>query len=415
MDKDYRIYFESILDIYAPWSINNISVDERQSVIHVNLARATDKSIISFLIKKRSLVSDDQLVNASWRHCDLGNYTCFITADVPKIDDSNSTVVTREYLSQPSFLGHPEAKYTCQFRQNIALNNIQGLSKNEIATNHNVDVSLVEAILNDVSNASESVRMSCHIPTESDVVWQNVLFDKTLIKTQSFPLKLLLSKLKLAAVNTQDKESLRPIIFELREFFLQQSISLKNEISQISGLSSQSGAMANRRRSVHKLILPAVKNPVWGDILTDEIRLESSNMSLNLLLVKLRANYKSSDANEKENVVVGLREFFRKNYQTLKKELIQINRLLQNKPKQQFTLPDSKHDIWKQILKDDSFIPSQHMAYKLLLSKLRSNMLLNPSPNVELSAAKRIRQFIADNQRTMQQELKQVIKSSNVV
>lgn len=415
MENDYRSYFESILDIYPPWSINNISIDERQSVIHVKLSRSEDKSIISFFTKKRYIVSDSKFVNGYWQHCNLGNYRCFISADVPVVSNTDSDAITRDTLSEPAFLGHPNKKYTHQLRQVVALNSAQGLSKNEISTSHNIETALVGEILGDVANAPENVQASCYIPTESDIIWQNILFDKTLIKTQSFPLKLLLSKLKLAAIDTQKKELLRPIIIELREFFIQQAASLKNEISQISGLAVQQDSNASRRRSVHKLILPAVKNPVWVDILMDRIHLDSNNMPLNLLLVKLRSNYKYNQSEEGSEEVVGLREFFRKNYQTLRKELVQINRLLQTRPKQKFTLPDSRHDVWRQILKDDSFIPSQHMAYKLLLSKLRSDVLLNPSPNAELSAAKRIRQFIADNQQTMQQELRQVIKSSSAV
>ena len=77
----------------------------------------------------------------------------------------------------------------------------------------------------------------------------------------------------------------------------------------------------------------------------------------------------------------------------------------------QISLPDERNDIWKRIGKDDTFIPSSQRAYKLLLSNLRSQILMNPDPVVELNAVRRVRDFIKHNQRFMQQELRMVMSN----
>ena len=89
-----------------------------------------------------------------------------------------------------------------------------------------------------------------------------------------------------------------------------------------------------------------------------------------------------------------------------------INQLMNVPEEAQYSLPDERSEIWKRILKDDTFIPSSHIAYKLLLSNLRSQILMNPDPVVELNAVRRVRDFIKHNQRFMQQELRLVLSNS---
>jgi hypothetical protein len=137
-------------------------------------------------------------------------------------------------------------------------------------------------------------------------------------------------------------------------------------------------------------------------------------MPLNLFLVRSRHAFKNtSETNTRLAILNSLREFFRKNARSLKAELIVINKLMHTPESEQFSLPNEQHQIWKKILKDDTLILSSHMAYKLLLANLRSQIRLNPDPVVELSAARRIRDFINQNQRFMQNELRQVISISH--
>jgi len=74
------------------------------------------------------------------------------------------------------------------------------------------------------------------------------------------------------------------------------------------------------------------------------------------------------------------------------------------------SLPDAEHRIWQRILEDDSFVPSNHVAYRLLLAKLRAQVSSKPEPVVKLEAARRIRDFLKHNQRAMRQEVGVLLK-----
>lgn len=413
MERTYKDYFKAILGISAPWSIHDISIDEKQSVVNIGIVEAVEKSKMPFMSIKKVAKDQGPVSKGRWQHTNLGHYKCFISASFSADEHMSTSGIARTSLSSASFLGALGKNYTHLLRQKVALSSAQGIEKNDIAAIHGVELSLVESILKDVQESSDVVKQTCYLPTESDSVWQDIILDKKLLKTQILPLKLLLSKLKLAAITSADQATLRESILELRGFFISQSANLANEIAQISGLSMKKQAVESRQRSSNKLMLPALRSAIWVGLLTNTLSLNSNNMSLNLLLVRLRSTYQTGETSAaKVQAVTSLREFFRKNARALRSELIQINRLMGATPKQKYTLPDSSHEIWRRILKDDSFIPSSHMAYKLLLSKLRSSMLMNPDPQIELGAAKRVRQFIAQNQRSMQQELKQVIRSS---
>jgi hypothetical protein len=240
-----------------------------------------------------------------------------------------------------------------------------------------------------------------------------MIYDKFHLKTQLFPLKLMLSKLKLSMIDPTVEVKLSDSVNELRKFFISHINVLDAEISQISALSMKKQSVEERRNATTKLVLPALKNSVWLKLVTGKIDLASTNMPLNLFLVRLRHAFQNTeDNNARVFALNSLREFFRKNARSLKKELVLINQLMNAPEEIQHSLPDERSDIWKRILKDDTFIPSSHIAYKLLLSNLRSQILMNPDPVVELNAVRRVRDFIKHNQRFMQQELRMVLSNS---
>jgi hypothetical protein len=57
-------------------------------------------------------------------------------------------------------------------------------------------------------------------------------------------------------------------------------------------------------------------------------------------------------------------------------------------------------------------MPTAHVAYKLLLANLRSQVMMNPDPVIELNAVRRIRDFLNHNQKTMQSEFRMVLKTA---
>lgn len=415
MVKQPKHYFEAMLEINEPWSIQDVAIDEKNKIIQITLAFHTEKPRFSFFTKAPESESHniiDTGLKKRWLHTSIGYYTCHI---VSAFYDPNisSAGISRNALLQPNFLGDANRNYTHQLRQEVALANIRGIAPDAISNMLKINVGIVEEILGDIERTPETYRLATCLPCSTDPIWENIISDKFHLKTQLFPLKLMLSKLKLSMVDPKVDIKLSDAVTELRKFFISHINTLDTEISQICALSTKKQSIEERRNATTKLVLPALKNSIWIKMITGKIDLNSTNMPLNLFLVRLRHAFQNTeDNNAKVFALNSLREFFRKNARSLKKELILINQLMNAPEEQQFSLPDERSDVWRRILKDDTFIPSSHIAYKLLLSNLRSQMLMNPDPVVELNAARRVRDFIKHNQRFMQQELRMVLSSN---
>ena len=416
MVKQPKHYFEAMLEINAPWSVQDVNIDEKNKIIQITLAYQVEKSRFSFFSKGNEAENNkivDTGLSKRWLHSSIGYYNCQIVSSF--YDRSLSGAgISRDALIQPNFLGDPNRNYTHQLRQEVALAHIRGIAPDAIANMYRIDQSLVDEILSDVEKTPESYRLAACLPCESDPIWENMIYDRFHLKTQSFPLKLILSKLKLSMIDPKIEVKLADSVNELRKFFISHINTLDAEIGQICALSMKKQSVEERKNVTTKLVLPALKNSIWLKMVTGKIDLGSTNMPLNLFLVRLRhAFHNTDDNNARVFALNSLREFFRKNARSLKKELVLINQLMNAPEENQFSLPDERSQIWKRILKDDAFIPSSHIAYKLLLSNLRSQMLMNPDPVVELNAVRRVRDFIKHNQRFMQQELRMVLSNNS--
>ena len=415
MVKQPKHYFEAILGINSPWSTQDVNIDEKNKIIQITLSYHFEKSRFSFFSKAND-VNNNKIVDTGltkrWLHGSIGYYSCHILSSFydPNI---SSAGISRDALLQPNFLGDPNRNYTHQLRQEVALAYIRNLTPDAIANILRIDQSLVDDILSDIEKTPESYRLATCLPCESDPIWEHMIYDKFHLKTQLFPLKLILSKLKLSMIDPKVDVKLSDSVNELRKFFISHINTLDAEVSQIVALSMKKQSIEERRNTTTKLVLPALKNSIWLKLITGKLDLGSSNMPLNLFLVRLRHAFQNTDDNNARVFALNsLREFFRKNARNLKKELVLINQLMNTPEEDQYSLPDERSEIWKRILKDDSFIPSSHIAYKLLLSNLRSQILMNPDPVVELNAVKRVRDFIKHNQRFMQQELRLVLSNN---
>lgn len=409
------IYFEAFLGVKAPWSVQEVALDEKKKAIYIELGYAQEKQKFSFFSKNTNL--DPAAINElgskkTWTHTSFGYYTCYISSAFAN-SMINGVGISREVMAQPAFMGDLKRNYTHQLRQQVAIASARNFSPEAIASQFVIDLALVQEILQDVAQASEQNRLAACLPTEADPIWERIISDKLHLKTQNFSLRLLLSKLKLLFLEAQDDATVAAAIAELRQYFISQAANLDVEINQICSLSVKKQAAEERTAAANKLVLPSLKNAIWLKILGGKINLNSSNVSLNLLLVRSRHAFQNSlDNHAKILVLHSVREYFKKNARLLRTELVLINQLMNAPEEVQFTLPDERHQVWQRILKDDAFLPSSHIAYKLLLANLRSQLLMNPGQVVELNAARRIRDFMKQNQRFLEREYRQVLDSS---
>ena len=408
---------ENALGIYHPWRIQNVVAHSEAKRLDVHLGFIDDtKRKFPLFASQRQKASTQTLIDGSWDYINVGTYRCVIHGQVPtgQLGDS---ALTQEIVSRASFLGSPQRKYSNYLRQAIVIGQLRGLDAPTLRDLYRIDEAVIESVLNDFKQASVAVKTLCYVPTELDAVWMRVLLDQQHIKTNSLPLKLLLSKLRLALTRANTASEKFAVVVQLRDFFVAQAASLDVEIDQLCGLNTDKlRQRAQAQKSKMKLVLPSINNPLWLDIVSGKLRLNSQSVPLNLLISRQRNAFLSGKTTqEKIAAIETIREYFRKNYRSLKAELLLINRVMDIREKTSVRLPEPSHEIWQKILADEHLLPSNHMAYKLLLVKLRSEVSAQRDPVVRMEAAKRIYNFVEKNQNSMRTELDTLLKLSKAV
>lgn len=403
---------ENALGIYHPWAIKTASADADEKCFDVHLELRDKKRLLGLFGSHRKS-NDEALSTGCWEYISVGNFRCKIHAQIPASIES-AAPISLALINQAAFLGNPSRKYSNHLRQQIALAQIKGLDISMIAELLNIDTATIQTIEEDLKAAPTQVKALAYLPSETDPSWTKVLLDQQLLRTNVLPLKLLLSKLKLSAAKSESADEIQSYVIELRKFFVANANSMDSEIDQLCGLSSEK--MQHRVRAVknkQKLVLPSIKNPLWLDLLSGKLRLNSHSIPLNLLISRQRVAFvQGPNTQAKIQAIEIIRTYFRKNYRTLKPELVLLNRAMRIKEKTQVRLPNPDDNIWQKILVDDNFVPSDHVAYKLLLAKLRTQITTEQDPVIKLEAARRIRDFIKQNQKSMRKELSLLLKQS---
>ncbi|SMF53115.1 hypothetical protein SAMN02745866_03386 [Alteromonadaceae bacterium Bs31] len=411
MERNDLHNLELALGIQSPWAIKSLDINEQQKVFELAL-ELQDKKRLFGLFDANKKTSNKELVAGRWRYMSIGSYSCVVKAQVPKSAVTQGAFLSRSLIGQQAFLGDPLRPYSNYLRQQVALAQIKGTDPGVIAELYRIDGSTMSTILEDIQKAAADSRGLAYLPTEVDAAWDSILSDQLFVRTNMLPLKFLVSKLKLAASKTNSPDEMLALKVELRQFFIEHASQLDHEIEQICGITSE--RLQQRARAVkskQRLVLPALKSPVWLDLLSGRLSLNSQSIPLNLLISRQRTAFvQGHNKEEKIEAIETLRDYFRKNYRQLKPELLLLNRAMDIRQKNKLSLPDPEHKVWQRILEDDTFVPSNHIAYKLLLAKLRAQVMKKPDPVIKLEAAQRIRDFLSQNRRSMREEMGVLLK-----
>ncbi|WP_075185031.1 hypothetical protein [Teredinibacter haidensis] len=416
MERNDLRDLEHALGIRSPWTIKSVSVNEQEKVFDIELD-LHDKKRLFGLFGTSKKEATEELVSGRWRYMNLGTYSCMISAQVPQSALSDTTFLSKDLIGQQSFVGHPSRYYSNFLRQQVALGQIKGVDSSVVSDLYGINDTTLKAIKDDLEKASATARALAYLPTEIDKAWDRILNDQLIVRTSVLPLKFLLSKLKLAAAKTDDADELLGLKLQLRQFFIENSGQLDGEIEQVCGITTEK--LQQRARAVksrQRLVLPALKSVVWIELLSGKLGLNSQSIPFNLLISRQRAAFVQGRTKEQKiQAIETIREYFRKNYRTLKPELILLNRAMDIRQKTGSSLPDVEHRVWQRILEDDAFVPSEHIAYKLLLARLRAQVIKQPEPVIKLEAARRIREFLNYNQKAMRQEVGVLLKQVAIV
>lgn len=413
MDRiDPRI-LEQLLGIYRPWAIHSLDTDELSQTLHVYLEkRDKEKKKLFGLLETATAESTEHSTPGYWYYRPIAGYRCVIHANID--NTNNAECMTKSALQKPAFIGSLDRHYSNYIRQKVALSELQGQEAKAICQQLNLEENLYQQISQDLDKTEPTLKPLLYIPTENDAVWYEIIKDKQHLKTDKLPLKLLLAKLKLSASKAESGQALCDSAQQLHRFFINNFNNSSLEIDQICGFDSTSSHHhKNMTKSQQKLVLPSLKNVVWIDLITGKIKLNSQSMPLNLLVTRQRVAFlNGSSSKDKVKAIEIIRSYFLKNHRQLKPELVLLNRAMARQQRAVISLPNPDHDVWQRILANDEMVPSNHVAYKLLLSRLRSQVKQSADPVVRIEAAKRIRSFLHQNQRTMRRELNAIVKES---
>lgn len=393
-----------LLGIDSPWMIKSFAVDQNRHLVDIHLALTERKSLFGF--RDGSKTESENTVEGSWSYIPLGNFQTVVHAAVPSSLAQGDSPLSRMLIAQLAFLGNPKVPYSNYVRQKVALAQLKGGDLAQVAEHLRISSEQLNFVLDDLGKTSAQLRSLASLPTELDDAWLQILDEQLTLNSNVLPLKFLLSKLR------RNELPKREQVLELRKFFIENASILEKELDQVCGIKTRQQIQhAKGVKSKLRLVLPPLKNPVWLDLLSGKIKLNSTSVPLNLLISRQRAAFIEGKSKiEKVQAIDTLRTYFKKNYRTLKREFLLLNKAMQQKQRTAITLPNPEHVIWQKILHNHDFLPSENMAYKLLLSKLKAQIALHSDPVVKLEAATKVRDFLRQNQKTMQKELSVLVK-----
>ena len=314
---------EKTLAIHAPWKINSVDTDENNKIINVHISEASEKRIFGFLKSNKS-ANDKNKSAVKWVYMPIGHYKCVIHTSIEESIEQEA--FNTALFSKPAFIGHSKRPYSNYIRQQVCLAQVKGLDISMTASLLNIDKQLVSSVISDLTNSSDVLQSLAYLPCEADQHWQDVLSDKVSLTTKVLPLKFLLSKLKLNN-HQHDQATLLSHANELRKFFIANANLLQIEMAKLVGLDSlQAKQKSQANKNKLRLVLPSTSDPVWLKILGGELKLNSNNLALNLLISRLRNNVNEDVLENINQCCAQLREYFKKNYRSLKAELILISK-----------------------------------------------------------------------------------------
>jgi predicted transcriptional regulator len=416
MDRKDLRDLELALGIQTPWFIKFARFNENDKCYDVVLDTGDKKLLTTFFSSTKKVVDSD-LTTGRWRYMNVGIYPVYIHANVPNTTSAENGHISREVISRMAFLGDSGRNYSNYLRQQVALSQAKGIDSQSIANFLGLSDNVVQFISEDLSRSDVKIQRLALIPTEVDKIWEQLIRNHLSFRTQVLPLKFLLSRLSLAAAKTNDATKLYNLTLELRKFFIENHKQLEVEIEQICGVNTDHLRKQVRQNAAkQKLVLPSVRSPVWIDLLTGKLNLNSGSVPLNLLVSRQRNVFVQGNTDhDKLQAIETIRQYFKKNYRSLIQELTLLNRSMKSATKSELSLPEVDHKVWQKIIENENFIPSEHMAYRLLLAKLRAQVMTKPDPVIKLQAARRIRDFLGQNRKSMRQEVGVLMKQLAVV
>jgi hypothetical protein len=402
LDKLRAKAVESILGIYSPFYIKDMTLNEESELFTIQLDEISNKNKSITSIFR----SSSKQINYCWKHVKFGRFNTQIEF---KSSESNFNRLTK--LVCPAFLGTAKQEYTKQAEELILFAHGNKISADIISTLTGLPIDDISRFILNTESNQITQNTSNLLPLETDALWIKIIKREFPLKTSLTPLRMLLHKLELSEINNSDGSNLQESVATLRAFFIKNKANLSSEYQQIG---------AKKEQVVNPIDKPATQNksaskltpthPVWDNILTEKFSLMSSNLAFNLYISRLKNLYsKELSSSEKRDIVIELMKYLKKNIASLRTELIAIKRIsetIDSEPKDK-NIPNKSDSIWQDILNERVEIKSSKLNLNLLLVKLKSQM----AKGFEQESAEELHQFFSDNYRSLNREIQSLSES----
>jgi hypothetical protein len=402
LDKLRAKAVESILGIYSPFYIKDMTLNEESELFTIQLDEISNKNKSITSIFR----SSSKQINYCWKHVKFGRFNTQIEF---KSSESNFNRLTK--LVCPAFLGTAKQENTKQAEELILFAHGNKISADIISTLTGLPIDDISRFILNTESNQITQNTSNLLPLETDALWIKIIKREFPLKTSLTPLRMLLHKLELSEINNSDGSNLQESVATLRAFFIKNKANLSSEYQQIG---------AKKEEVVNPIDKPATQNksaskltpthPVWDNILTEKFSLMSSNLAFNLYISRLKNLYsKELSSSEKRDIVIELMKYLKKIIASLRTELIAIKRIsetIDSEPKDK-NIPNKSDSIWQDILNERVEIKSSKLNLNLLLVKLKSQL----AKGFEQESAEELHQFFSDNYRSLNREIQSLSES----
>ncbi|MEX2516549.1 MAG: hypothetical protein WD572_06510 [Gammaproteobacteria bacterium] len=266
------------------------------------------------------------------------------------------------------------------------------------------------------AGAGSKAAGSENLPGPTDPVWQKLIAGDIAIESDAVSLKMLLERIRQAVKKNPSTGNRIAGAKILRQYFQKNRHRHGAELQQL-GVAATAHASPTAAAN-GSAALPAENDPNWQRLINGEIKLQTSVVSLQMLLERIRQAITKNPSSG--NRVAGakiLRQYFAKNASKHVAEIEAIrsggvtaitaaaDHHIDSSSEQ---VPAISHPSWQRLINGELQITTDAVGLKMMLERIRQSIENNPSEAVRLAGAKILRQYFLKHQNKHQAELNQL-------
>lgn len=168
--------------------------------------------------------------------------------------------------------------------------------------------------------------------------------------------------------------------------------------------------------------IPSLSDPVWQRLICGDLTLKSNTVALNMLLQRVRLNYRKFP--EPETITAGataLKQFFVRNQRMLNLEIDQFKEIQTGESQlpeagidlvavssESDNIPNEDDPVWQMLISGDLSFKSNTVALNMLLQRVHMNYIKTPGEQSRMAGARQLQQFFIRHRKLLSEEIEQL-------